>query len=58
MRTEATIKRPLLKFCLNIFDFFRLFGITGAMIALNVPKLIPDALQVICGGRPSSLFAC
>lgn len=54
MAAEATIKRPLLKyFILTYIIFLVLFGITGAMLALNLPSIIPDVLQVICAWSPT-----
>ncbi len=54
MAAEATIKRPLLKyFILTYVIFLVLFGITGATLALNLPSIIPDALQVICAWSPT-----
>jgi membrane protease YdiL (CAAX protease family) len=57
MRAETTFKKPLLKyFALTYLIFLVLFGITGAMIALNMPKIIPDVLQVVCAWSPTFAF--
>lgn len=57
MPAEATMKKPLLKyFALTYLIFFVLFGITGAAIALYMPKPIPDILQVVCAWSPTFAF--
>lgn len=57
MQTEAPFKKPLLKyFALTYLIFLILFGITGAMIALDVPKIIPDVIQVVCAWAPTFAF--
>lgn len=57
MQSEATIKKPLLKyFILTYVIFLVLFGITGAMIALNAPIFVPYVLQIVCAWSPTFAF--
>jgi membrane protease YdiL (CAAX protease family) len=54
MGVETMMNKPILKyFVLTYLIFLVLFGITGAMIALNMPKYIPDILQVVCAWSPT-----
>jgi membrane protease YdiL (CAAX protease family) len=57
MKTEATIKMPLLKyFLLTYLVFLILFGCTGAALALSTPAIVPNILQVVCAWAPTFAF--
>lgn len=54
MPTESTLRRPLLTFfSLTFLIFLVLFGLTGAMLALNAPPIIPTILQIVCAWSPT-----
>jgi membrane protease YdiL (CAAX protease family) len=57
LQAEAQIKKPLFKyFALVYLIFYVLFGLTGAAMALGMPKFIPDTLQVVCAWSPTFAF--
>lgn len=57
MNSDAAIKNPLLKFFILTFVIFLvLFGLTGAMLALQAPAFLPTILQIVCAWSPTFAF--
>jgi len=57
MKSEATMKNPLLKFFILTFVIFLvLFGLTGAMLAIQAPAIVPTILQIVCAWSPTFAF--